>query len=59
MKRAIAVSAFNLTQAINLTLQASQVLPGLEISLVQDILTRSQNEDDGEIIRSLIKRFIR
>ncbi|MDI9639254.1 hypothetical protein QM565_26460 [Geitlerinema splendidum] len=53
---AIATSAFNLTQFSNLRLQQSQVLPELEIVGVEEMLSRSQTEDDGEI--RLINRFM-
>ena len=38
-------------------IQQSQVLPGLEIALVEEALHRSQTQDDGEIARWLIQTF--
>ena len=36
-------------------IQTSEVLPGLEISLVEEALSRSQTEDDGTLIRWLME----
>ncbi|WP_190694019.1 hypothetical protein [Desertifilum sp. FACHB-866] len=55
---AIAISAFNLTQSSNLRLQQPLVLSGLGVVWVEEILRRSQTEDDGAIIRRLINRFM-
>ncbi len=41
----------------SLPLRESQVLPGLEISLVEEALQRSQTEDDGAISRWLLATF--
>ena len=38
-------------------IQQSQVLPGLEIALVEEALHRSQTQDDGEIARWLVQTF--
>ena len=38
-------------------IQESQVLPGLEIALVEEALHRSQTQDDGEIARWLVQTF--
>ncbi len=38
-------------------IQASEVLPGLEIALVEQALTRSQSEDDSTLMRWLMATF--
>lgn len=38
-------------------IRVSNVLPGLELALVEEALCRSQTEDDGAIIRWLISKF--
>ena len=35
----------------------SEVLPGLDVRLVEEALNRSQNEEDGAIDRWLIEQF--
>jgi Uma2 family endonuclease len=39
------------------SIQVSNVLPGLDLTLVEEALQRSQTEDDGAIIRWLISKF--
>lgn len=39
------------------TIEISQVLPTLEIAIVEEALARSRYQDDGEINRWLIKCF--
>lgn len=48
------VIASCLTPTHNHLIRESQVLPGLDISLVEEALKRSQQEDDGAISRWLI-----
>lgn len=43
-----------LTPTQNYFIRESQVLPGLELDLVEEALQRSQNEDDGAISRWLM-----
>ncbi len=51
------VIAFKLSPTEALQIRTSQVLPGLEISLVEEVLTRSHSEDDGAISRWLLEAF--
>jgi Uma2 family endonuclease len=39
------------------SIRVSNVLPGLDLALVEEALQRSQTEDDGAIIRWLISKF--
>jgi Uma2 family endonuclease len=39
------------------SIRVSNVLPGLDLALVEESLQRSQTEDDGAIIRWLISKF--
>lgn len=48
------VTAIALSSAEHTTIRESQVLPGLEIALVEEALRRSQSEDDGAISRWLL-----
>jgi Uma2 family endonuclease len=48
------VTAISLSSAEKTTIRESQVLPGLEIALVEEALKRSQSEDDGAISRWLL-----
>ncbi|TAD77395.1 MAG: Uma2 family endonuclease, partial [Oscillatoriales cyanobacterium] len=38
-------------------IQVSQVLPGLELSIITEALQRLDREDDGQITRWLIDQF--
>jgi Uma2 family endonuclease len=49
--------AFAISEGRSGEVQKSQVLPGLDIALVEEALQRSQTEDDGEINRWLIQVF--
>ena len=51
------VIAFEIIDSGSREIQISNVLPGLEISLVKTALERSKNVDDGEINRWLIQLF--
>ncbi|MEB3340345.1 Uma2 family endonuclease [Okeania sp.] len=51
------VIAFEIIDGGSREIQISNVLPGLEISLVKTALERSENADDGEVNRWLIKLF--
>lgn len=51
------VIAFEMIDGGSREIQISNVLPGLEISLVKTTLERSKNSDDGEINRWLIQLF--
>lgn len=48
------ITALCLTQEQSVQIQASQVLPGLAILLVETALVRSHSEDDGAITRWLL-----
>jgi Uma2 family endonuclease len=48
------VTAFVIAKIGSSQIQASQVLPGLKISLIKEALRRSQTEDDGAISRWLL-----
>jgi Uma2 family endonuclease len=48
------VNALSLSSAKNTTIRESQVLPGLDIALVEEALRRSRSEDDGMISRWLL-----
>ena len=48
------VTAFVIVEGGSSQIQTSQVLPGLEISLIEEALKRSQTEDDGAISRWLL-----
>ncbi len=48
------VTAFGISRGESSRIQASQVLPGLGISLIEEALNRSQTEDDGAISRWLL-----
>lgn len=51
------VIASCLSETESTLIQESQVLPGLEIALVEEALRRSQTEDDGAISRWLLATF--
>ncbi len=51
------VIAFEISQERSGEIQESLVLPGLAIALVEEVLKRSQTEDDGEINRWLLQTF--
>ncbi|MGH8002808.1 MAG: Uma2 family endonuclease [Brasilonema sp.] len=51
------VIASSLSKTESHLIRESQVLPGLEIALVEEALNRSQTEDDGAISRWLLARF--
>ncbi|KAB8314915.1 Uma2 family endonuclease [Tolypothrix campylonemoides VB511288] len=51
------VIASSLSETESTLIQESQVLPGLEIALVEEALRRSQTEDDGAISRWLLATF--
>lgn len=51
------VIASTLTRIERTSIQESQVLPGLEIALVEAALKRSQTEDDGAVSRWLLATF--
>jgi Uma2 family endonuclease len=51
------VIAFAIADGRSGEVQESQVLPGLNIALLEEALQRSQTEDDGEINRWLIQVF--
>ncbi|NJK75616.1 MAG: Uma2 family endonuclease [Microcoleus sp. SU_5_6] len=51
------VFAFAINSGGSGRIQQSRVLPGLEIAVVQEALTRSQTQNDGEINRWLIQTF--
>ena len=48
------IIAFAIADGGSRTIKQSQVLPGLAISLVEEALSKSKNEDDGAITRWLI-----
>jgi Uma2 family endonuclease len=48
------VTAISLSSTENTSIHESQVLPGLEIALVEEALRRSKLEDDGAISRWLL-----
>ncbi|WP_017721074.1 Uma2 family endonuclease [Kamptonema formosum] len=50
--------AFEISQGRSGEIQESLVLPGLWIALVEEALTRSQTQDDGEINRWLLQTFM-
>jgi Uma2 family endonuclease len=52
------VTAISLSSAEKTTIRESQVLPGLEIALVEEALRRSQSEDDGAIGRWLLATMV-
>jgi hypothetical protein len=49
--------AFSIADGRSGEIQASQVLPGLTIALVEEALQCSQTQDDGEINRWLLQSF--
>ena len=51
---ALKVIATSLSETESTPIRESQVLPGLEIALVEEALVRSQTEDDGAISRWLL-----
>ena len=51
------VIAFEIADARSGQIQESRILPGLEISVVEEALERSPTQDDGEINRWLIQKF--
>lgn len=50
--------AFEISQGRSGEIQESLVLPGLGIARVEEALTRSQTQDDGEINRWLLQTFM-
>ena len=48
------ITAFVIARGGSSRIQTSQVLPGLEISLIEEALKRSLTEDDGAISRWLL-----
>lgn len=51
------VIAFEVSAGRSGQIQESQVLPGLQVSTVEEALKRGQTEDDGAINRWLLKKF--
>ncbi|MGJ3250933.1 MAG: Uma2 family endonuclease [Elainellaceae cyanobacterium] len=51
------VIAFSVANEWSGQIQTSEVLPGLDIALVEEALERSQSEDDGSITRWLMEKF--
>lgn len=51
------VIAFTIADGRSGEVQVSEVLPGLEMAVVEEALNRSQNEEDGAINRWLIEKF--
>jgi Uma2 family endonuclease len=51
------VVAFAVADGGSKQITVSQVLPGLEMSTIADVLQRGQTQDDGEISRWLLQRF--
>lgn len=51
------VFAFTLTATESISIRTSQVLPNLEMTIVEEALKRSQTEDDGAISRWLLTTF--
>ena len=49
--------AFEVANGGSRQIQASLVLPGLPMSLIEEALQRSQTEDDGPVSRWLIQQF--
>jgi Uma2 family endonuclease len=49
--------AFRVKNGGSCQIQASLVLPGLEMSLIEEALQRSQTDDDGTVSRWLIQQF--
>jgi Uma2 family endonuclease len=55
--KSLDVIAFEISQGYSGRIQESKVLPGLEMSVVNEAIQRSQTEDDGQITRWLIQIF--
>lgn len=55
--RAAEVFAFTVADGGSKQIRDSQVLPGLEIALIEEALKRSQTQDDGAINRWLLQVF--
>jgi Uma2 family endonuclease len=51
------VIAFAVADGGSQQIQASRVLPGLSVSVIEEAMERSQSEDDGTINRWLIQTF--
>lgn len=51
------IIAFSIVAGRSGRIQESQVLPGLELAIVKEALTRSESQEDGEINRWLIQIF--
>ncbi len=51
------VLAVSLSELGSQTIQTSQVLPGLDLAIVEEALRRSHSEDDGAISRWLLNLF--
>ncbi|MBA3922732.1 MAG: Uma2 family endonuclease [Nostocaceae cyanobacterium] len=54
---ALRINALALSPNESIVLTTSQVLPGLEIAIVEEAIKRSQTEDDGAISRWLLTVF--
>ncbi|MBA3922731.1 MAG: Uma2 family endonuclease [Nostocaceae cyanobacterium] len=54
---ALCIHALALSPNESIVIRTSQVLPGLEIALVEEAIKRSQTEDDGAISRWLLTIF--
>jgi len=55
--KAAKIIAFEVANLGSRQIQASLVLPGLEIGLVEEALQRSQTDNDGSVSRWLIQQF--
>ena len=51
------IIAFEVANGGSRQIQASLVLPGLPMSLIEEVLQRSKTEDDGPVSRWLIQQF--
>ena len=56
-KAKLAVIAFSVARGCNGSIETSQVLPGLNIALVESALRCSQTDDSGTITRWLLQSF--
>lgn len=52
------VVAFEVADGGSKQIRESKVLPGLEVTLIEEALNRSQAQDDGEINRWLLQAFM-
>jgi Uma2 family endonuclease len=55
--KALRIKAFDLSSNNSVVINTSQVLPGLEIAIVEEAIKRSQTEDDVTISRWLLTKF--